>query len=176
MKVLFLSVIFSMLSTSALANSIDPANTEFPWMNSPSRDGRYIMGDHPSRVHVFEAFSAGCTWCAFNAPQVKAMAEEYTKLSEINDRYGRVQFIDLGLDEDQASYQNWIARHNPPFPVVKDEGRNVWAALNQTNGIPQTFVVDCNGELVDHTIGYWNEGHKVIIRQAIDKALEVVCN
>jgi hypothetical protein len=156
-------------SASAYGASIDPAATAFPWMNGPARDSRYDMAASGNKVHVFEAYSISCAYCNSNAEQVQALATEYGDNA-------RVQFLDLGLDSADRDYTSWINRHQPTYPVVKDVGHAVWNALKQENSIPQTFVVDCRGELVDYTIGEWGNAEKAQLRQAIATALETTCD
>lgn len=159
---------FALFAPIATANSIDPATTEFAWKNGPTRDARYKLSEHKNTVHVFEAWSINCSWCNRNAAQVKAMATEYAEDT-------RVQFIDLGLDTNDRDYQRWIQTHAPSYPVVLDAGRTVWNALMQQNGIPQTFVVDCAGDLEGFTIGYWGAEEKQTLRDAIARAKEKTC-
>lgn len=151
-----------------MAAQINPTTTEFPWKNGPTRDAVYKLSENANKVHVFEAWSMSCSWCNRNAAQVGALAAEY-----ISDT--RVQFIDLGLDGSESSYTQWIQRHAPSYPVVKDVNHTVWDALHQDQGIPQTFVLDCTGNLVDYTIGYWGNAERETIRAAIDRAKEVTC-
>jgi len=170
MRKLFVSLALSLAAFNgvAMAESIDPATVDMPWVNGPARDSRYKLADHVNTVHVFEAFSLSCSWCNRNAEQVKAMAAEYAT----DDR---VQFIDLGLDSDVRNIQRWITTHAPAFPVVQDTGRVVWTALQQANGIPQTFVVACDGTMIGSTIGYWDNAAKTTLRNAIAEAKETTC-
>ena len=155
-----------LMSAPAFGQQIEP--TDFPWFNGPTRDAIYRMSENPNAVHVFEAFTLSCSWCNRNAPQVQAMADEYAD----NER---VQFIDLGLDSNDRNIQRWVAEHEPTYPVVKDVDRQIWNILRQSNGVPQTFVVDCNGQMVDATIGYWGSSEKATIRAAIAEGLETEC-
>jgi hypothetical protein len=170
MRKLFVSfaIACSFLAPTVFAANIDPSTVDFPWMNGPARDSRYKLADFPNKVHVFEAFALSCSWCNRNAEQVKALAAEYAE----DDR---VQFIDLGLDSDDRNIARWITTHAPTYPVVKDVGRTVWTALQQANGIPQTFVVACDGTMTDHTIGYWDSAAKTKLRNAIAAAKETTC-
>lgn len=176
MRRMFLAIVMGAFAQGAVAADIDPSTLEFPWMNGPTRDARYVMADHPNAVHVFEAYSLSCSWCNRNASQVKAMAEDFRQKAEENTKYERVQFVDLGLDRSRRDYEAWISRHEPSYPVVKDADRVVWDALKQDSGIPQTFVVDCEGQLVDSTIGYWGASQKRTLRRAVETALEKVCD
>lgn len=168
MRKIIAAVLFCFVATTGYSFGIDPATTDFPWMNGPTRDSRYKLSDFPNRVHVWEAFSITCSWCAKNAAQVKAMRADYAA----DDLVG---FIDLGLDTNDSDYVRWISAHSPTYPVVKDVGRKVWSALSRESGIPQTFVTACDGSLVASTIGYWDSSAKATIRAAIATAKEVVC-
>jgi hypothetical protein len=156
------------LGGTAMAAGIDPANTKLPWMNSTDGTAQYVFGDH-NKVHVLEAYGLNCSWCNKNAPQVAAMAADFA-----ND--AAVQFVDLGTDQRDQDYVRWIQAHHPAYPVVKDVSRTVFNLLRTEDGIPQTFVLNCKGELVDSTIGYWGEGEKATIRAAIARAKETVCD
>jgi hypothetical protein len=149
---------------------VDPATTAFPWMNGPARDSRYELAAPANRnkIHVIEAYSVSCSWCNRNAVQVDALADEY-----VMDL--RVQVLDMGLDTADRDYQRWIQAHAANHPVVKDEDHLVFQALKQEEGIPQTFVLDCTGNLVGATAGYWGEDEKAAIRSAITAAEAVSC-
>jgi hypothetical protein len=54
-------------------------------------------------------------------------------------------------------------------------GQKVWNQLKTENSIPQTFVLNCRGELVDSTVGYWGDAEKNALQAAIAKALEISC-
>ena len=173
---LWMAFAIALFSQSLIAGSIDPTTVSFPVMNGAVAGERYSLSDHPNKVHVFEVYSLHCGWCAKNAPQVAQMMNEYAAMAVGREQYERVQFLDLGIDSNPRFYQFWVNRHKPPYPVVMDEGRRVYNTLKQRNGVPQTFVVDCNGDVVENTVGYWGERQKNALRTAIDKALEVSCD
>ena len=169
MKFQLVAVVFSALTAfSAIAAEIVPETTELPWKNGPVRDSIYKFSENATKVHVLEAWRIDCSWCNRNAAQVKALANEYATDAD-------VQFLDLGLDANDSAYTQWIARHTPSFPVVKDTDRAVWNALHSEEGVPQTFVVDCAGNLVDYTVGYWGQSEKDAIKAAIAVAKDTTC-
>lgn len=168
MKKFLIAASFSLVAPSALAVRIDLANTNLPWKNAQGPESVYKMGSQPNRVHVVEAYSINCSWCNKNAEQVQALAQDLASET-------RVQFLDLGLDARPADYTRWISSHTPTYPVVQDVGQRVWKELKQDDGIPQTFVLDCHGDLVGSTIGYWGEAEKNALRDAIAKALKITC-
>jgi hypothetical protein len=152
------------LSGAALAEyKIDPSTVALPWENSTA-DAVYKFADHPHTVFVLEAFELSCEYCNENAPNVDALATEYAANSG-------VQVLDLGLDTQDRDFQTWIANHHPNHPVTKDVDHAVWNALTQDNSIPQTFIVGCDGALVNYTVGLWDDAAKATIHSAITTAL-----
>jgi hypothetical protein len=163
------SSILSTLSPLAFGAQIDLASIKLPWKNAADQGSILELGKKPNTVFVFEAYSLGCHWCNVNAPKVQEMAKSYSG----NER---VQFIDLGLDTREIDYTRWISTHKPSYPVVQDMDGKIFSSLKQGNGIPQTFVVDCQGNLVVGTLGSWGEGEQEVIKNGITKAEETVCN
>lgn len=168
MKKLLIAFAAATATTAALGAQIDPGATEFPWMNG-ARDARYKMKDHAGAVHVLEAYSISCSWCNRNAVQVDELAAKYAGDES-------VKVLDLGIDSRDSDYARWISAHSPNHPVVKDVNRAVFNALKQDSGIPQTFVLDCHGNLVDYTVGYWGAAEKAQLEQAIERAKQVSCD
>ena len=168
MRHLLISAVMSFAASSALAAQIDLAKTELPWKNAPEAGALYNMGANRNLVHVIEAYSINCSWCNSNAEQVAALALDLKSEP-------RVQFLDLGLDTRPSDYTRWINSHNPSYPVVQDVGQKVWNQLKSENAIPQTFVLNCRGELVGSTVGFWGDAEKKTLRESIQKALDVSC-
>jgi hypothetical protein len=168
MRNFLISAVMSMAASSVFAAQIDLAKTELPWKNAPVAGAVYKMAAKPNTVHVIEAYSINCSWCNSNAEQVKAWAVELSGEP-------RVQFLDLGLDARTGDYTRWINAHKPTYPVVQDLGQKVWNQLKTENAIPQTFVLNCRGELVGVTVGYWGDEEKSALRDAVAKALEISC-
>ncbi len=163
-----LIVIATLAGISATGYAGTLPKMDFPWKNNPATDAVYKMSDHPNGVFVFEALALFCSYCNENAVNVDALATKYKSQP-------RVQVLDLSLDSSDSSIQQWIARHRPNHPVIKDTNRTAWNILKQDSGIPQAFIVDCAGELVDFVIGSWDDAAKAKIDAAIATALEKTC-
>lgn len=175
MRIFVTLLLTSFLGTAAHAQAIDPDSTQLPWVNGPARDSIYKVWESYNKVHVWEAFTISCPYCHRNASAVKGLAALYTELAEENEAYGRVQFLDLCLNSNRRDCQSWADQHQPDYPVVQDTDRYVWNNLKQANSIPQTFVTNCAGELITHTIGQWNSGDIAVIKDAIEQALLTEC-
>lgn len=140
---------------------------ELPWMNSTDTDATYKTSDYPGSVFVLETYFLGCPYCNDNAPNVDALAEEYGFDM-------RVQVLDLGIDQQDSQYEEWIRRHEPNHPVVKDVGRKIVRQLG-TRAYPSVYVVDCKGNVAYSHEGEWDSSVKSAIRSKVKSLLSGQC-
>lgn len=144
-----------------------------PWMNAPTNPGTTIwkMADFPDGVVVLEAFKLDCGYCKANAPLVDQLAAKWDKVDK------RVKVLDIGQDSYDYSINQWISMFNPNHPVLKDVGRTVFYKLIQQEGVPQTFILNCKGDLVAQTYGGpWGDEEQTTIDRAIKSALQTDCS
>lgn len=168
MKYLMFGVALALTSQVGLGAQINLEGLKLPWKNGASPNAVYDLGENRKAIYVFEAFMNFCPACNENAAQVNEMAKEYEDTN--------VRFLDLGLDTREFDYIRWITTHNPLYPVVQDIDKKIFNSLKGTNLIPQTFVVDCKGQLIGGTVGSWEESDKETIKNYIEKAKETNCN
>ncbi len=159
MRTLLLSAVL-WLSANALAVSA----FELPWMNHEHGVGTFKSKDHPNAVFVVEAYFLGCHYCNENAQNVNDLASKYA-----NDP--RVKVLDVGIDRSDSQYKEWISRHRPNHPVLKDANRKLVGQLG-TSGYPSTYVIDAKGKVLTKTSGSWESSDKVQLQNAIDAALK----
>ena len=164
MKFLLSTLCALFISSSALAGV---GSFEFPLMSGGERNVTYKSSDFPNAVFVLEVWGYSCPYCHQNAVNVADLYNEYAD----NDN---VQVVDVGLDRDSSSYSRWIARHNPPQPVVQDSSRQVYNSIGG-GGIPAVVVTDCNGEVLYSHNGTWDSRTKRTIRDIIESQLESGC-
>ncbi|NBY18742.1 TlpA family protein disulfide reductase [bacterium] len=139
---------------------------ELPIMNGSG--GNYKMTDHPEGIFVVEAYFLTCPYCNQNAPRVNALASMFA-----ND--SRVQVLDVGVDRDDASYATWIKKHNPNHAVLKDSSRKLIKQLG-TSGYPSTYVINCQGKVVESTEGAWGYAEEEAIIAAVEKLQKEGCH
>ena len=93
------------------------------------------------------------TWCP-------PCVEEMPTLQRLADKMAGRDFMVLAVSEDDEPklVGPWVAARGFTFPVLLDERGVVGANLGIT-GYPETFVVDRQGRIVHHHIGYrdWSE-------------------
>ena len=137
------------------------------WINHPTPNTIFQSKDIPNAIFVIESFFNACPPCNQNAPKVESLAEFYSNES-------RVHFLDVGVDRKKSEYQDWIRKHDPHHPVLMDSDQLVNLQLG-TEGYPSSYVLDCHGVVVAHTLGVWDEEATYSIKSAIDALLKTQC-
>jgi peroxiredoxin len=87
------------------------------------------------------------TWCV---PCVDEMPEMELMKNAFKDR--KFQMMAVSLDTEWDAVKKFYDEHSLTIPVYLDPGRNVYAAYKAT-GVPETFVIDRNGILIQRYIG-----------------------
>ena len=140
---------------------------DLPWMNANEAGATYNTANNTGTVYVLETYFLGCPYCNDNAPNVDALAEEFAFDM-------RVQVLDVGIDQQDWQYEEWIRRHQPNHPVVKDVGRKVVKQLG-TRAYPTVYVVDCKGNVAYKYEGAWGQSVKSTIRSKVKSLLAGQC-
>jgi len=138
---------------------------ELPNMNASGTI--YRSADFINGIFVVENYFINCPYCNDNAPNVHAMQAEYAQ-------YGQVQFLDVGIDRTDRQYEQWISRHSPVHPVLKDDSRVLTNQLG-TTGFPSAYLIDCHMNVVYKTTGVWDASTKQEIKAKIAELMLVPC-
>ncbi len=156
------SLLSLMLFTQlTMAAAVQPFS--LPWMNNEQQSTSYNSTDHKATVFVLENYFLNCPYCNDNAPNVDDLTEEFANNPQ-------VQVLDVGVDKSDAQYAEWIKRHRPNHPVLKDAQKTLTKQLG-TTGYPSTYILDCNGNVVFKSTGVWQSATLSKIRSKIKAAL-----
>lgn len=129
------------------------------WMNHPESGKVFSSKDHPNSIFVIESYFNSCPPCNQNAPQVDSLAKEFSQEP-------RVRFLDVGIDRKKSDYQSWIQKHHPNHPVLMDADTLLNLQLG-TQAYPSSYVVDCKGNVLERTLGVWDDDAKSKLRMTI---------
>ena len=147
--------------TAGIAKAVTISSFELPNMNDGGKI--YSSKTQSNAVFVVEAYFLGCPYCNENAPNVNELAKKYASNK-------RVQVLDVGIDKSDSSYEEWIRRHSPNHPVLKDNKKTLISQLG-TTGYPSTYVINANGEVVFESAGVWGAEEEEGIINAIEGLL-----
>lgn len=162
MRLMTLKCFFSVL-LFLTSQSFGVNHFSLPWVNSESPNASYSSQEWQDAVWVVEAFFLGCPYCNDNAGNVNDL-QDYFKNDE------RVQILDVGIDKNASSYEEWIRKHQPNHPVLKDSSRTLIRQLGTTS-YPSTYVLDKNLKVIYKASGVWNAKVEAQIKSAVEKAL-----
>jgi peroxiredoxin len=120
------------------------------------------MEDLRGKVVLLNLWTTWCPPCVEEMPTLQELAKQ------MNGR----DFVLLAVSEDEqpANVAPWIAQRRFTFPVLLDPHAEVGGALGIT-GYPETFVVDRNGRIVHHHIGYRNWAEPAVVA-ALERLLD----
>lgn len=137
---------------------------QLPWMNPQNENQTtYNSQEYLDAVWVIETYFLDCPYCNDNAPRVNELKNYFQ-----NDE--RVQILDVGIDKDTSAYAEWIRRHKPNHPVLKDSTRQLVKQLG-TSVYPSTYVLDKNLKVVFKSSGVWGSKTEAQIKDAVEKAI-----
>ena len=126
-------------------------------------DGRaQKLGDYKGKVVVLDFWATYCPPCL----------EEIPHLVELQNKYADLQVVGLhvGGEEDAPQVPGFVEKLKINYVLAypEDELNNV---LLDGSAIPQTFVFDRNGKLIERFVGYDQK-----IKSDLDKAIAQALN
>jgi cytochrome c biogenesis protein CcmG/thiol:disulfide interchange protein DsbE len=106
-------------------------------------DGRLSLGELRGYPVVLNFWASWCDPCKEEAPELVAFAREYA---------GRVLVLGLDVQDFRTDARRFLRRHGVNYPSVRDGGDDTYTAYGLT-GLPETFFVDAEGNMVGHSLG-----------------------
>jgi peroxiredoxin len=105
----------------------------------------YRLSDFRGRVVFLNLWATWCPPCRMEMPSMEALYK----------RLGQRDFVMLAVAEDEggaAAVRPFVREVGLTFPVLIDAGGTLSPRYGAT-GYPETFIIDRNGQVVNHTIG-----------------------
>jgi thiol-disulfide isomerase/thioredoxin len=182
-KTLYL-VLCILLSISA-CNSTDnsstpvissPPSTTYPMppltgnslltMGWEQTDGkRVVFSDYKGKVLVLDLYATWCVPCRESIPHLIGLQKDF------QSRGLQVVGLNVGGPEDEQQVPAFAKELGIQYPLAKPDDDLVRFLMSDSDGIPQTFVFDREGKLVQRFIGFDAEQGELIDR-AVASAIE----
>jgi cytochrome c biogenesis protein CcmG, thiol:disulfide interchange protein DsbE len=122
-----------MIGASVPSFSLPPATEGLPGLASSD-----LATGQPHLVNIFASW---CVPCAAEAPQLKAIAT------------AGVPVVGIAIRDRPDAVRRFLARNGNPFRAIgADDTSQVQMALG-SSGVPESFVVDGKGRILQQTIG-----------------------
>ncbi len=143
---LFLSLLI-VLCLAAYGFSAVPAqavSSKAPDFSLKSVNGKtYRLSAYRGKAVLLNFWATWCPACVGEMPSLVAMAGRFK---------GRLQVLSVSLDSSEGPLKEYLRKHPLPFPVLSDSRREVSFGLYAVFGLPASFLVDRNGNLVNPPI------------------------
>jgi thiol-disulfide isomerase/thioredoxin len=126
----------------------------------------FRLADFDGKVIVVNLWATWCGPCRREVPDYEKVRKEFA------DR--EVEFIALTTEDpvtERKRVEKFVRDHNWGFRIGWADGATARTIMNGRNSIPQTLVLDKNGQIVSHWRGYSAAESRDRLKQTIEKAL-----
>ena len=145
-----IGVIIMLQSTDS---PFDPIGDPLPWLNLPAPDftlpnlagNNVSLTDFRGKVVLLNIWA---TWCPPCVAEMPSMQKLYQELKDEGFLILAVSLDETGVE----AVKPFIDKHRLDFPVlldVKGEIKNLY----QITGIPESFIIDRSGTIVEKVVG-----------------------
>lgn len=136
-----------------------PTNTTFPMppletnslnnMGWTLSDGKHsLFSEFKGKVLILDFYATWCTPCRKSVPHLIGLQNKF------GDQGLQVIGLNVGGEEDQAKVSDFARELGIQYPLAIPDEELVTFLLSDIDAIPQTFIFDRNGLLVDRVIGF----------------------
>jgi peroxiredoxin len=117
-----------------------------PNFTFPGLDGKKVsLADYKGKVVLLNIWA---TWCAPCVAEMPSMQKLYQEL-----KHEDFELLAVSVDESGAeAITPFMEKHKLSFPVLLDPRGDI-KSLYQVTGIPESFLIDKDGIIVEKVIG-----------------------
>jgi thiol-disulfide isomerase/thioredoxin len=129
-------------------------------------NNHFRLADFQGKVLVINLWASWCGPCRREVPEYETIRSDYL---------GReVEFIGLTVNDSAAAQQvnRFVRQTNFGFLLGWADEELARTLMNGKGAIPQTLVIDTQGNVVNHWTGYDPRRSGVRLREAIENALK----
>lgn len=130
-------------------------------------NNHFRLGDFQGKVLVINLWASWCGPCRREVPEYELIRKEYQ---------GRnVEFIGLTTEDPAEATQQvikFVRQTNFGFLLGWADKEMAFTLMNGRGSIPQTLVIDTNGSVINHWVGYARGHSGKRLREALEGALK----
>ena len=132
-------------STLKTAEPIQPG-LEMPNFTFPDINGKEVsLSDHRGKVVLVNVWATWCPPCRQEMPSMQSLYEKF--------KGENFEILAVSIDsEGHDSVAPFVRKMNLTFPVLLDPGETI-RSLYGITGVPESFIIDKQGILVEKIIG-----------------------
>ena len=126
---------------------------------------RSVFSDYRGKVLVLDFYATWCVPCRDSIPHLVELQKKYETAGL------QVIGLNVGGPDDPPKVPDFAKEFGIQYPLAMPDDDLVMFLMGDNNGIPQTFVFDRGGKLVERLTGF-GPGSGEIIDQAVETALQ----
>lgn len=119
---------------------------DFTW-NENSKEKK--LSDYKGKVILLNFWATWCPPCRRELPDLSAIASEF--------KGKNFELIGVSVDQNPAALANFLRSNTLSYTVLHEDGGLLDKYMDVVGGnqnvIPQTFIIDKNGKVVENLIG-----------------------
>ncbi len=124
-------------------------------MGWESADGkRSIFSEHKGKVLILDFYATWCMPCRDSVPHLIGLQKKY------QDQGLEVVGLNVGGPDDESQVPAFAKEFGIQYALARPDEDLVTFLLSDSDAIPQTFVFDRQGQLVERFVGFGPETGK----------------
>jgi thiol-disulfide isomerase/thioredoxin len=153
---------FLVLIGGVACNSRQKASTG-GWALQNGQRGK--LADYKGKVVLLDFYATWCEPCRLETPHLVTMHKQYEAKGL------QIIGVNVGGDDDRAEVPAFAQEFGIEFPLVFPDAQLVDDYLGVNQNIPQTFVLDRQGNVVKRYVGF-SEGRVPELERVVQTALD----
>ena len=133
------------------------------WENGKGK--RSVFSEFKGKVLVLDFYATWCAPCRDSVPHLIGLQKKY------EDQGLRVIGLNVGGPGDAEEVPSFAKEFGIQYTLAMPDEELVTFLLADSDAIPQTFVFDRQGQLVDRLVGF-GRGSAAVIDRAVETALK----
>jgi len=128
------------------------------WANTPvESEFNHLLEENKNKVIYIDFWASWCIPCRQSFPWMNNMQEKYKAQG--------LTIISINLDQDKINADEFLAEIPSNFPVLFDP-KGKLAKKFKLKGMPNSFIINRQGELVSKHVGF-NDEKKIQFEEEI---------
>ena len=112
-------------------------------------DGTHnLFSEYKGKVLILDFYATWCNPCRKSVPHLIGLQDKYA------DQGLQVVGLNVGGAEDQGKVSDFAREFGIQYPLAIPDEELVSFLLSEDTGIPQTFIFNREGQLVEHVTGF----------------------
>lgn len=113
---------------------------------------RSKLADYQGKIVVIDFYATWCEPCRVETPHLVELQRQY------GEQGLQVIGLNVGGEDDRDQVPNYAKEFGIQYPLAFPEDELVDAYLSDDQNIPQAFVFDRSGKLIQRFVGFTEEG------------------